>query len=44
MPDTRYEGKPQEKEAQHKALEGAFKDVDVAIDYEYNVATLPIID
>ena len=36
-PDTRYEEKLQEKEAQHKALEGALKD------YGYNVTTLPII-
>jgi len=36
-PDTRYEGKLQEKEAQHKALEGALKD------YGYNVTTLPIL-
>ena len=35
-PDTRYEENLQEKEAQHKALEGAFKD------YGYNVITLPI--
>ncbi len=35
-PDTRYEEKQQEKEAQHKALEEALKD------YGYNVTTLPI--
>ncbi len=38
-PDTRYEGKLQEKRVhvQHKALEEALKD------YGYNVTTLPII-
>ena len=36
-PDTRYEEKLQEKEAQHEALEAALKD------YGYNVTTLPII-
>ncbi len=36
-PDTRYEEKPQEKEAQHEALMGALKD------YGYNVTTLPIL-
>ena len=36
-PDTRYEGKLQEKEAQHKALGGALKL------YGYNLTTLPII-
>jgi len=36
-PDTRYEEKLQEKEAQHKALKEALKD------YGYNVTTLPII-
>ena len=34
----------QVKEAQHDALEGAFKDVDVAIEYDYNVTTLSITD
>ena len=36
-PDTRYEEKLQEKEAQHKALEGALKD------FGYNVTMLPTI-
>ena len=36
-PDTRYEEKLQEKEAQHEALEAALKD------YGYNVTTLTII-
>ncbi len=34
----------QEKEAQHNALEGTYKDIDVAIDYDYNVTTLSITD
>jgi len=34
----------QEKEAQHNALEGAFKDADVAIDYNNHVTTLSITD
>ncbi len=36
-PDTRYEEKLQEKEAQHAALEAALRD------YGHNVTTLPII-
>ena len=36
-PDTRYEEKMQEKEAQHAALEGVFND------YGYSVTTLPTI-
>jgi len=36
-PDTRYQEKLQEKEAQREALSGALKD------YGYNVTTLPII-
>ncbi len=36
-PDTRYEAKLQEKEAQHEAMEGAFKD------YKHNVTTPPIL-